>query len=235
MITGGNIIFLLCAYLLGSIPSAVWIGKYFYKTDVREYGSGNAGATNVFRVLGKKAGIPVLLLDILKGFAGVSLAYLSIYPKGSNQLTDLQLVLGIAALVGHIFPVFAQFRGGKGIATLLGIILAIHLYAGLASIAVFIIVLLAFSYVSLASIIASIMFPVIVVVIDKTCKQHSAAHETLIPMLTNPLIIFSILIPIMVLITHQKNIERLLRREESKSKLIKKKKKAEEPVTEETK
>ncbi len=225
MITVTNILFLLLAYLLGSIPSAVWIGKYFYQTDVREYGSGNAGATNVFRVLGKKAGIPVLLLDVIKGFAGVSVAYFSSYAKGSNQLTDLQLVLGIAALVGHIFPVFAQFRGGKGIATLLGIILAIHLYAGLISMGVFIIVLLVFNYVSLASIVSSIFFPFIILIIDKVCKQH-CQDMTLIPVLTKPLIVFSILIPIMVLITHQKNIERLLRREESKSKLIRKKKKA---------
>ncbi len=229
MITFSNIIFLLIAYLLGSIPSAVWIGKYFYKIDVREYGSGNAGATNVFRVLGKKAGIPVLMIDMLKGFAGVSVAYFSSYAKGSNQLTDLQLVLGIAALVGHIFPLFAQFRGGKGIATLLGIILAIHLYAGLISMGVFIIVLLSFSYVSLASIIASVLFPLIVFIINKVFKQ-SSVEATLIPVLTKPLIIFSILIPIMVLITHQKNIERLLRREESKAKLIRKKKTNEEPI-----
>ncbi len=229
MITGINIFFLILSYLLGSIPSAVWIGKYFYKTDVREYGSGNAGATNVFRVLGKKAGIPVLLLDILKGFGGVSVAYLSSYAKGSNQLTDLQLVLGIAALVGHIFPLFAQFRGGKGIATLLGIILAIHLYAGLVSMGVFVIVLLISNYVSLASILSSILFPFVILIIDKVCKQ-SSTDGTLIPVLTKPLIVFSILIPIMVLITHQKNIERLLRREESKSKLLRKKKKTEDPA-----
>jgi glycerol-3-phosphate acyltransferase PlsY len=222
MLTATNIFFLIIAYLVGSIPSAVWIGKYFYKIDVREYGSGNAGATNVFRVLGKRAGIPVLLMDIMKGFAAVSLAYLSKYPKGSSQLTDLELVLGIAALLGHIFPLFAQFRGGKGIATLLGIILAVHLYAGLLSMGVFIIVLLLFSYVSLASIIASILFPIIIIIINSTFKAHFAT-ATLIPVLTKPLIIFSILIPIMVIITHQKNIERLLRREESKANILKKK------------
>ena len=221
MLTATNILFLFCAYLIGSIPSAVWIGKYFYHIDVREYGSGNAGATNVFRVLGKRAGIPVLILDILKGFAAVSLAYLSKYPKGSSLLTDLELVLGIAALVGHIFPLFAQFRGGKGIATLLGIILAIHLYAGLLSLAVFTVVLLTFSYVSLSSIIASTLFPIIIFFIDSTFKKHFS-ETTLIPVLTKPLIIFSILIPIMVIITHQKNIERLLRKEESKAKILKK-------------
>ncbi|MGZ4054533.1 MAG: glycerol-3-phosphate 1-O-acyltransferase PlsY [Bacteroidia bacterium] len=216
MINTSNIFLLLGAYLLGSIPTAVWIGKYFYKTDVREYGSGNAGATNVFRVLGKRAGIPVLLIDILKGFSAVCLAYFSPYVHGTNQFINLQLVLGIASLVGHIFPLFASFRGGKGIATLLGIILAVHPYAAFISMLIFIVVLLISSYVSLSSMTAAVDFPIIVIFIFKTTVPS--------------LIIFSILIAIMVLITHQKNIERLLRMEESKAKLIKKKKKKEETV-----
>jgi glycerol-3-phosphate acyltransferase PlsY len=209
VINVSNILFLIGAYLLGSIPTAVWIGKYFYKIDVREYGSGNAGATNTFRVLGKKAGIPVLLIDVLKGFAAVCLAYLSHYTRNSNQLINLQLVLGIASLFGHIFPIFASFRGGKGIATLLGIILAVHPYAALVSMSIFIVVLLITSYVSLGSMIAAVCFPVVVIGVFKTTAPS--------------LIIFSILIAIMVLITHQKNIERLLRKEESKAKLMKKK------------
>lgn len=210
MITAANILLLLSAYLLGSIPSAVWIGKFFYKIDVREYGSGNAGATNTFRVLGKRAGIPVLLIDTFKGFLAVSLAYLSKYEPGGNQFTNLQLVLGIASLIGHIFPLFASFRGGKGIATLLGIILAVHMYGALIAMGIFVVVLLISSYVSLGSMIAAVFFPVIVIVIFKER--------------TPSLIIFSILIAIMVLITHQKNIERLLRKEESKARLIKRKK-----------
>jgi glycerol-3-phosphate acyltransferase PlsY len=209
VINVSNILFLIGAYLLGSIPTAVWIGKYFYKIDVREYGSGNAGATNTFRVLGKRAGIPVLLIDVLKGFAAICLAYLSHYTPNSNQLINLQLVLGIASLFGHIFPIFASFRGGKGIATLLGIILAVHPYAALVSMGIFIIVLLISSYVSLGSMIAAVCFPVIVIGVFKTTAPS--------------LIIFSILIAIMVLITHQKNIERLLRKEESKARLMKKK------------
>lgn len=210
MINISNILFLIGAYLLGSIPTAVWIGKYFYKIDVREYGSGNAGATNTFRVLGKRAGIPVLIIDVLKGFAAVCLAYLSNYTISSNQMINLQLVLGIASLVGHIFPIFASFRGGKGIATLLGIILAVHPYAAFVSMSIFIVILLTTSYVSLSSMIAAVCFPIVVIGVFKTTAPS--------------LIIFSILIAIMVLITHQKNIERLLRREESKAKLIKKKK-----------
>src|SRR3954463_4049953 len=159
---------ILTGYLFGSIPTAVWIGKFFYNIDVREYGSGNAGATNTFRVLGKKAGIPVLLIDVLKGFAAVCLAYLSEYRPSSNQFINLQLVLGIASLVGHIFPIFASFRGGKGIATLLGIILAVHPYAAFCAIAVFIITLLISSYVSLSSMTAALCFPVIVIGVFKT-------------------------------------------------------------------
>jgi len=207
---------LIGAYLLGSIPTAVWIGKFFYRIDVREYGSGNAGATNTFRVLGKKAGIPVLIIDVLKGFAAVNLAYISDYTPHSNQFINLQLVLGIASLIGHIFPIFASFRGGKGIATLLGIVLAVHLYAALIAMGIFIIVLLISSYVSLSSMIAAVLFPLIVIGIFKETVPS--------------LVIFSILIAIMVLITHQKNIERLLRREESKARIIKKKKKVEKPV-----
>ncbi|MFL5762974.1 MAG: glycerol-3-phosphate 1-O-acyltransferase PlsY [Bacteroidia bacterium] len=215
MINLSNIFLLLGAYLIGSIPTAVWIGKFFYKIDVREYGSGNAGATNTFRVLGKKAGIPVLLIDVLKGFAAVYLAGLSPYRPATTLFINLQLVLGIASLVGHIFPLFASFRGGKGIATLLGIVLAVHPYAAFISMGIFIVVLLISGYVSLSSMTAAVAFPVIVIGVFKTGVPS--------------LIIFSILIAIMVLITHQKNIERLLRKEESKARLLKKKPK-EEPA-----
>ncbi len=197
---------------MGSIPTAVWIGKFFYKIDVREYGSGNAGATNTFRVLGKKAGIPVLLIDVLKGYLAVNLAYFSPYVVGGNQFINLELVLGIASLVGHIFPLFASFRGGKGIATLLGIVLGVHLFGALICMAIFIIILIISGYVSLGSMLSAICFPIIVIFIFKSTVPS--------------LIIFSILIAIMVLITHQKNIERLLRKEESKAKFIKKKIKA---------
>lgn len=204
-----HIIGLVIAYLLGSIPSAVWIGKFFYGTDVREYGSGNAGATNTFRVLGKRAGIPVLLIDIFKGWLSVNMAYLTDYRPGSEQFVNFQLVLGIAALLGHIFPIYVGFRGGKGIATLLGIILAVHPLAALISIAVFIVVLLVSRYVSLGSMVAAISFPVIIIVFFKSPIPS--------------LVIFSLVIAVLVLITHQKNIERLIRREESKTRLIKKK------------
>ncbi len=203
---------LLCigAYLLGSIPTAVWVGKRFYNIDVRNHGSGNAGATNVFRVLGKKAGIPVLLIDVIKGFLAVSLARFSQYTFASTQFINLELILGVFSLVGHIFPVFASFKGGKGIATLLGIIIAVYPYAAFISILIFLVIFLISGYVSLGSMTAAVAFPIIVVYVLKIYAPS--------------LVIFSVLIAIMVLLTHKKNIGRLLRNEEPKTKLINKKK-----------
>jgi len=205
---------LIAAYLLGSIPSSVWIGKYFYGIDVREYGSGNAGATNTFRVLGKKAGIPVLIIDVLKGWLSVNIAYLSNYKPGSESFVNFELVLGIAALIGHIFPIYVGFRGGKGIATLLGILLALHIQAALVSMSVFLIVLLLFNYVSLGSMIAALLFPLSMIFVFKTTIPS--------------LIIFSIAVAVLVILTHQKNIIRLIKKEESKINLFGKKKKNEE-------
>jgi glycerol-3-phosphate acyltransferase PlsY len=211
MITPLTVSALIFAYMLGSLPSAVWIGKMFYGVDVREFGSGNAGATNAFRVLGKKAGIPVLILDILKGWIAVNMTfYLLDDAPGSEPYINMQIVLGIAALFGHIFPVFAGFRGGKGIATLLGIMLAIQPSASAIAILVFIIVFLVSGYVSLSSMIAGFSFPFIIMVLFNTSVVPS-------------LLIFSFLIAILILVTHQKNIERLIKRQESKTRLLKKK------------
>ncbi len=213
MITPVNILLLVIGYLLGSIPSAVWVGQLFYGIDVREYGSGNAGATNTFRVLGKKAGIPVLLLDILKGWSAVNLAlWFTGFNAGSEELINLQLALAIAALLGHVFPVFVGFRGGKGVATLLGVVIAVHLYAALIAIAVFVVVLLITNYVSLSSICAALSFPIAVTVVFKVQVPS--------------LVIFSFFISVLLIITHQKNIERLMRKSESRVSLFRKKKPA---------
>ncbi len=212
MLTTENILFLLLAYLIGAFPSAVWLGRTFYNTDVREYGSGNAGATNTFRTLGAKAGVPVLLMDILKGWLAVNLVY---FVTDNQLLSDekffeLKLVFGIAAVIGHLFPVYTGFRGGKGIATMLGFMLGIYWQAALLSALVFVITFLISKYVSLSSIIASLAFPFIVIVILGINNANTS------------LIIFSIFVPILSLITHQKNIERLIRREENKAKFGKK-------------
>lgn len=198
-----NLSLVLLAYMMGSIPSAVWIGKLLYGVDVRDYGSGNAGATNTFRVLGKKAGLPVLILDILKGFVAVKLVWLTVkYLPDTQQFVNLELSLGLAALIGHIFPLFAGFRGGKGVATLLGILCAVHIGAALICIAVFMVTIILTQYVSLSSMLSALTFPISIMFIY---------HET-IPGLN----IFAMFVCVLVLITHQKNIERLLSGEEGK-------------------
>jgi acyl phosphate:glycerol-3-phosphate acyltransferase len=134
--------------------------KIFFNTDVRNHGSKNAGSTNAIRVLGYKAGLPVLLLDILKGFLAVKMIYLTFYyiPETGDYI-NFQLLLGLAVIIGHIFPVFANFRGGKGVATLLGVILAIDPISTLICIGVFLFTLIITKYVSLSSMIAGLSFP----------------------------------------------------------------------------
>ncbi len=113
---------IVLAYLLGSIPSAVWIGKKYYGIDIREHGSKNAGTTNMLRVLGRRAAAPVFALDFLKGFVAVTVIELLQYDEliGPNDIINLKIAAVVAAVLGHIFPIFAGFRGGKGVATLVG-------------------------------------------------------------------------------------------------------------------
>lgn len=213
MISVSSILALIVAYLFGSIPTAVWLGQSFYGVDVREFGSGNAGATNTFRVLGTKAGIAVMLIDILKGWTATNLAYfigISVTgPQSSVQFINYQLILGVIAVLGHLFPVFAGFRGGKGVATLFGMVLAIHFEASMVCVAVFVVVLLLTHYVSLSSICAGFAFPFSVSVIFHTSVRS--------------ILLYGICICALILITHQKNIERLLKGKESRVYLFKRK------------
>jgi len=200
------VLLILGAYLLGSIPTTVWIGKAFYGIDVREFGSGNAGATNTFRVLGKKAGFPVLAIDILKGSVAVALAFLSSIPFERPDFVDLQLGLGVAVLLGHIFPVFAGFRGGKGVATILGVVLCVLPITCCVGLLVFFTVLLATRYVSLSSMMTGIAFPFIL--------QYIMHNEDVV------LTIFSITVAVLLVLTHRKNIIRLFKNQESKINLF---------------
>ena len=199
---------LVGAYLLGSIPTAVWWGMRYYGIDVREFGSGNAGATNTFRVLGKKAGVPVLIVDILKGTVAVSLVYLTPFDFDSNPFVNMELGLGIAALVGHVFPIFAGFRGGKGVATILGVVVCLTPLTSLLVLTVFLTILFATRYVSLSSILAGISYPLFLNLFLKN------QNETLV--------IYSVLVAVLLVITHKKNIVRLFKRQESKVILFKK-------------
>lgn len=203
MVLSLSILALILAYLVGSIPSAVWAGKLFHGIDVREHGSGNAGATNTVRVLGWKTGIPVLIFDIFKGWLAASLPRLmEAAPDGSEQMMVLQIVCGMAAILGHVFPLFAGFRGGKGVATTFGVLLALQPWLTLACAGIFLVVLLISGYVSLASMISVIMFPVLLLTVFDTPSLLFR--------------IFAILVAIAVVATHSKNISRLLKGEEKK-------------------
>ncbi len=206
-----KVLIILAAYLLGSIPSSVWIGRYFYGTDVREHGSGNAGFTNTVRVLGWQAGIPVFIIDVFKGWFAVSLAKVThFYVPGTVDFINFSLLLGIVAVLGHIFPVYARFKGGKGVATLLGLVLAIVPIPTLICFGIFLVVFFITRYVSLSSLIAGFSFPILMIFV----------YQTTVP----SLIIFSMLITVLLLLTHQKNIQRLIDKEESRAKIFKRKK-----------
>lgn len=203
MVISLSLIAVALAYLAGSIPSAVWAGKLFHGIDVREHGSGNAGATNTVRVLGWKTGIPVLLFDLFKGWLAAMLPrFLDAAPESSETLMVLQIACGLAAIIGHVFPVFAGFRGGKGVATTFGVLLALHPLLTLTCAGIFLIVLLASGYVSLGSMIAVAMFPILLVTLFRSPSIW--------------LTVFSVIVAAAVIITHTKNIKRLIRGEEKR-------------------
>ena len=205
MITTTNILLLTLAYLIGALPFSILAGKLLKGIDIREHGSGNAGATNTFRVLGKKAGIPVLFLDVFKGFLAVSLAHYSEFGSDTEMFINISLAYGIAAVLGHVFPVYVGFRGGKGVATLLGLMIGAFPQAALLSIGVFVFILILSKYVSLSSILAGFVFPIGVYFFSE--------------ILISTMVIFSLFVPILLLATHQRNIERIFRGEESKVKI----------------
>ena len=203
------ILFAISAYLLGSIPTAIWLGKAKYGIDVREHGSNNAGATNTFRVLGKKPGVVVLFIDILKGFIAVFLPFIfGIGEWGSNHLIEVQLVAALCAVSGHVLPIFANFRGGKGVATSLGVIVGVHPIAAGICVAVFLIVFVISKYVSLGAMIAACCFPILLAFYFKVDSVWRLS--------------FSVLLSAVVVYVHKKNIGRLLRKEENKMNLFKK-------------
>jgi glycerol-3-phosphate acyltransferase PlsY len=203
------ILFSGIAYLLGSIPTAVWIGKAKYGVDVREHGSKNAGATNTFRVLGKKPGIVVLIIDIIKGLTAVMLPF--IFDVGdweSEHLMHVKLVCAFAAVIGHVLPIFAGFDGGKGVATSLGVIVGVHPTAAGICIGFFLIGFIISNFVSVGAIVAACAFPLILILYFKVTSVW--------------LIAFSIVLSIAVIYSHRKNIARLLKGEENKMNLFSK-------------
>jgi glycerol-3-phosphate acyltransferase PlsY len=198
---------ILTAYCIGSIPTAVWVSKYFFGIDIRDYGSGNAGATNTFRVLGKRWGSFVMIVDMLKGVLAAFLyLLLPYYLTNEWERTNFMIGLGLSAVVGHIFPIWAGFKGGKGVATLMGMVIAIQPLVALCVMGIFILVLYLTRFVSLSSILASMAFPVFILVIF---NEPEPLYR-----------VFAIAVALLVILTHQKNIGRLLHGNESKARIF---------------
>src|SRR4028119_2278505 len=203
-----ELLLIILAYLIGSIPTAVWVSKYFFGIDIRDYGSGNAGATNCYRVLGSRWGTFVMIIDMIKGMLAAGL-YLLIpyYLSDEWDRTNFMIGLGLAAVLGHIFPIWADFKGGKGVATLFGMVVAIQPLVAVCCVGVFLLVLYLTRFVSLSSILAGISFAVFILFIFNE-------KETLYR-------VFAVAVALMVILTHQKNINRILKGTESKIPILK--------------
>jgi glycerol-3-phosphate acyltransferase PlsY len=208
------IVVILISYLIGSIPSSIWVGK-FMGVDIRNHGSGNAGATNTFRILGWKPGVTVLLIDLFKGFVcsfWVSqLAYqiasgpISIIP---NWEVDpfLQILCGVIAILGHMFPILANFDGGKGMATATGMLVAIEPISIAIAAGVFLIVMLTTRYVSLASLVAAFIYPLVLLLLRYGFEFT----------IDGSILIFGAVAGIGIIIKHLGNIRRLINGTENK-------------------
>ena len=196
----------LISYLAGSIPTAIIYGKLTRGIDIRQHGSGNAGATNVFRVLGWKAGVLVLLIDMAKGLV----ATLWIYKIGTGSFIGdpelLKILAGLSAVFGHIWTVFAGFKGGKGVGTGAGMIIGLVPGAVLVAVVVFVLVVAITRWVSLGSILASLTIPIFLII----------KRFVLTLPVSNTLLIFGLLIPALIIFTHRSNIKRLLNGTENK-------------------
>ncbi|MBP6023272.1 glycerol-3-phosphate 1-O-acyltransferase PlsY [Ferruginibacter sp.] len=205
-----ELLLIIIAYLIGSIPTALIISKKFFGVDIRDYGSGNMGATNTFRVLGSKYGTVVMILDILKGAIAVALYnFMPYYFNTEHELwrTNFMIGLGLAAVLGHIFPIYANFKGGKGVATLFGMLLAMQPVVAISCVGVFLLVLYLTRYVSLSSILAALFLPICVLWI---WNENEVLYR-----------IFALIVAALVIFTHQKNIGRILRGVESRVPILK--------------
>ncbi|WP_234568290.1 glycerol-3-phosphate 1-O-acyltransferase PlsY [Rhodohalobacter sp. 614A] len=203
------IVVIIISYLIGSIPSSLWTGRLFFKVDIRDHGSGNAGATNTFRILGWKAGVAVLLFDFGKGLLCTTLVSrlawiigsgpVRIYP-GWDVEPMLLIVCGVAAVIGHMFPVYANFSGGKGAATACGMLYGIEPISISISLAVFLILMFSTRYVSVGSIAGAIAYP-----ITQLILRYGFGWD-----IDGSILLFSSALAIGIVIKHKGNIKRLL-------------------------
>ncbi len=194
---------LIVSYLIGSIPAGVIVGKLFGKIDIRDFGSGNTGATNVWRELGWKAGLIVIVVDVGKGFVAAS-AIASMFSVPYLSAEVLAVACGVAAVLGHVFPVYTRFRGGKGVATGGGMMIAVAPIPVGIAIGVFGVVILVSRQVSLGSIVAALSVPVSILLLEKYTRN---SYPPILFWLTVALFLF-------ILFTHRSNIVRLIRGEE---------------------
>lgn len=203
-----ELLLIVIAYLIGSIPTALLISRRFFDIDIRDYGSGNMGATNTFRILGSKYGTIVMICDILKGMLAVSLYnLLPHYLHNEFDRTNLMVGLGLSAVLGHVFPIFANFKGGKGVATLFGMLLAMQPLIAASCVGVFLLVLFLTRYVSLSSILAGIFLPICVLWI---WNDDVVLYR-----------VFAVLVACLIVLTHQKNIIKILHGNESRVPILK--------------
>ena len=213
---------ILLSYLVGSIPTSIIISKLVMGIDIRDHGSGNAGGTNVYRIMGWKYGILVVLLDALKGVLAVlivaRLHYGNVPFQNATPFDDstlVQIIAGIAAVIGHIWTVFAGFKGGKGIATALGMLIIVVTIDMLVALGVFVLVVAYSRYISLGSILAAIAVPVTLIVRENIFHVDIPGYSTLLP--------FVISVSLLVIYTHRKNVIRLMNGKENKFSFSKKK------------
>lgn len=208
-------IVLFISYLLGSIPSSVWVGKLFKGMDVRNHGSGNAGATNTFRVLGWKSGVVVVIIDFMKGFTSTfwvsKMAHTiteagPISPPGWELDAFLQIACGVFAMIGHMYPVFASFNGGKGVLTACGMLYGIEPVSISISLGLFLIIMFSTRYVSLASITASISYP-----LGLLTLRHYFGWD-----IDGSIILLGAAAALGIVIKHRSNIRRLLNGSENR-------------------
>lgn len=196
----------MIGYLLGSMPTSIWLSKLAYGIDIREHGSGNAGGTNVFRTLGWKPGVFVALVDIAKGFVATVYGSAVIFSDMPLDMVYLQLIAGIAATMGHVWTLFAGFRGGKGVATLAGMLLGLFPTIVPFCLLVFFITVFTTRYVSLSSMLAALTLPTGLLVV------RFGFHKPV----PNILMAIGFLLAAFILFTHRTNIKRLLAGTESK-------------------
>ena len=216
-----NLLFIvLLSYLVGSIPTSIIVSKLVRGIDIRDYGSGNAGGTNVFRVLGWKYGVFVIMLDALKGALAVIVVarlYFGNFPFTNatpfDDFTLVQIIAGLAAVIGHIWTVFAGFRGGKGIATALGFLIPLITIDMLVAIGIFILVVTFSRYISLGSLVAAVAVPLILLVRENVFGVDIPGYNTILP--------FVIAVALLVIYTHRANIDRLIKGKENQITLFK--------------